>query len=96
VDELIAAGAHPQEAARKALGRLAEMKGVQGGILALDTRGRIGAAFNAGRFPVVVSVDGVLQRNFQPVNLNDFPPATPGRGCPSILWPPECTIVDNT
>ncbi|WP_166485057.1 hypothetical protein [Candidatus Desulforudis audaxviator] len=54
------------------LGRLAEMKGVQGGILALDGQGRIGAAFNAGRFPVVVSVDGVLQRDFQPVNLNDL------------------------
>ncbi|ACA58830.1 hypothetical protein Daud_0269 [Candidatus Desulforudis audaxviator MP104C] len=61
-----------QETARKVLGRLAEMKGVQGGILALDGQGRIGAAFNAGRFPVVVSVDGVLQRDFQPVNLNDL------------------------
>lgn len=72
VDDLIAAGAHPQEAARKALGRLAGMKGVQGGILALDAQGRIGAAFNAGRFPVVVSINGVLQRGFQPVNLNDL------------------------
>ncbi len=69
VDEQIAAGAHPQNAVETALKRLAELKGAEGGILALDAEGRIGAAFNAGRFPVVVLRNGEIQKEFQPVNL---------------------------
>jgi beta-aspartyl-peptidase (threonine type) len=53
VDEEIAGGAHPQQAVEQALKRLDELRGAQGGILALDYRGRIGSAFNAGQFPVV-------------------------------------------
>ncbi|MFZ5901567.1 MAG: isoaspartyl peptidase/L-asparaginase family protein [Bacillota bacterium] len=69
VDEQIAAGTHPQEAVESALKRLADLKGAEGGILALDSGGRIGAAFNAGRFPVVVVVDGRVRKDFEPVNL---------------------------
>ncbi|MBE0465704.1 MAG: isoaspartyl peptidase/L-asparaginase [Candidatus Desulforudis sp.] len=79
VDEQIAAGAHPQEAVEAALRRLAGLKGAEGGIMALDARGRIGAAFNAGRFPVVVLVNGEVRKDFQPVNLRPELATTPAR-----------------
>ena len=69
VDEEIAGGAHPQQAVEKALKRLDELRGAQGGILALDYQGRIGSAFNAGQFPVVVVIDGLIKEDFEPVNL---------------------------
>ena len=69
VDERIAEGAHPQQAVELALKRLDEMKGSQGGILAVDTWGRIGSAFNAGQFPVVIVKDGKIEENFTPINL---------------------------
>ena len=69
VDERIAGGAHPQQAAEEALKRLEELKGAQGGILVVDFLGRTGAAFNAGRFPVVIVVNGKIIENFEPVNL---------------------------
>ncbi|OPZ74584.1 MAG: N(4)-(Beta-N-acetylglucosaminyl)-L-asparaginase precursor [Firmicutes bacterium ADurb.Bin456] len=69
VDERITGGAHPQQAVEEALQRLEELKGAQGGILAVDFGGRTGAAFNAGRFPVVIVNDGKIKENFIPVNL---------------------------
>ena len=69
VDEKIAGGSHPQQAAELALKRLEELKGAQGGILAIDARGKIGAAFNAGKFPVVAVVNGKGFACFEPVNL---------------------------
>lgn len=69
VDEKIAGGAHPQQAVELALRRLAEIKGAEGGILAVDADGRIGSAFNAGQFPVVVVEDGRIRQDFEPVNL---------------------------
>ncbi|HOV78598.1 MAG TPA: isoaspartyl peptidase/L-asparaginase [Bacillota bacterium] len=72
IDEKITSGAHPQEAVELALKRLNELKGARGGILALDSRGKFGSAFNAGRFPVVVVVDGSILEDYQPVNLSLF------------------------
>lgn len=72
IDEKIASGAHPQEAVELALKRLDELKGAQGGILALDARGRFGSAFNAGQFPVVVVVGGSIMEKYEPVNLRPF------------------------
>jgi beta-aspartyl-peptidase (threonine type) len=69
VDEKIAGGAHPQQAVELALRRLAALKGAEGGILAADAQGRIGSAFNAGQFPVVVMEEGRVRRGFEPVNL---------------------------
>ncbi|MDQ7789292.1 MAG: isoaspartyl peptidase/L-asparaginase [Clostridia bacterium] len=69
VDEQIVSGLHPQQSVEFALRRLADLKGAEGGILAMDAEGRIGAAFNAGRFPVVVLVDGRIRDDFKPVNL---------------------------
>jgi len=69
VDEKIAGGAHPQQAVEFALKRLADIKGAEGGILAIDADGRIGSAFNAGQFPVVVVEDGRIRQGFEPVNL---------------------------
>ncbi|MFX4261775.1 isoaspartyl peptidase/L-asparaginase family protein [Pelotomaculum propionicicum] len=69
VDEVIAGGSEPQQAIKSALKRLHELKKAEGGILAVDARGRVGSAFNAGQFPVVVVVDGKLLEDYQPVNL---------------------------
>jgi beta-aspartyl-peptidase (threonine type) len=69
VDEKITGGAHPQRAVELALKRLAEIKGAEGGILAIDADGNIGSAFNAGQFPVVVMEDGRIRQDFEPVNL---------------------------
>lgn len=69
VDDKIAGGIEPQQAVKSALKRLHEQKKAEGGILALDARGRVGSAFNAGQFPVVVVVDGKLLEGYQPVNL---------------------------
>jgi beta-aspartyl-peptidase (threonine type) len=69
VDEIIAGGSDPQQAIKSALKRLYDQKGAEGGILALDARGRIGSAFNAGQYPVVVVADGKLLDNYEPVNL---------------------------
>ncbi|MDD4335453.1 MAG: isoaspartyl peptidase/L-asparaginase family protein [Desulfotomaculaceae bacterium] len=69
VDEKIAGGSEPQQAIKSALRRLHEQKKAEGGILAVDARGRVGSAFNAGQFPVVVVVDGKLLDNYQPGNL---------------------------
>jgi len=74
VDEQIAGGAHPQQAVESALKRLEDLKGVKGGILALDTRGRIGAAFNAGKFPVVIVRGGKILAAYEPVNLRSARP----------------------
>lgn len=72
IDEKIVEGHHPQEAVELALKRLYEMKGAQGGILTIDSRGRTGSAFNAGQFPVVVAVDGEIAGDFKPFNLRDM------------------------
>lgn len=69
VDEKIAEGCDPQQAIKLALRRLHDQKGAEGGILVVDARGRIGSAFNAGQFPVVVVADGKLVDNYEPVNL---------------------------
>lgn len=69
VDEKITGGSHPQQAVEMALKRLEELKSAQGGILAIDAGGRIGSAFNAGEFPVVVVVNGKVAAGFEPVNL---------------------------
>lgn len=69
IDEKISAGTPPQEAAELALNRLYKLKGVEGGVLTIDAAGRIGSAFNAGQFPVVVVVDGKLLDNYEPVNM---------------------------
>lgn len=69
VDEKISEGEHPQQAVEFALRRLNELKGAEGGILAVDAHGRIGSAFNAGQFPVVVMEDGRVRQDFEPVNL---------------------------
>ncbi|RJX18011.1 MAG: asparaginase [Desulforudis sp.] len=69
VDEQIVSGLHPQQAVEFALRRLADLKGTEGGILTMDAEGRIGSAFNAGRFPVVFLVNGKVQKDFKPVNL---------------------------
>ncbi len=69
VDEAIAAGSVPEQAIKSALKRLHAQKGAEGGILAVDCRGRVGSAFNAGQFPVVVVVDGKILEDYQPVNL---------------------------
>lgn len=75
IDEKILEGQHPQEAVELALKRLNELKEAQGGILTIDARGRIGSAFNAGQFPVVIAVDGEIVGDFKPVNLWDMLPA---------------------
>lgn len=69
VDDKIAGGSHPQQAVELALRRLDNMKDAQGGILAIDALGRIGSAFNAGQFPVVIVIDGRILKDFEPVNL---------------------------
>lgn len=69
VDEKIAGGSEPLQAIKSALKRLHDLKKAEGGILAIDARGRIGSAFNAGQFPVVAVVDGKLLENYEPVNL---------------------------
>ncbi|MDD4766765.1 MAG: isoaspartyl peptidase/L-asparaginase family protein [Desulfotomaculaceae bacterium] len=69
VDEVIAGGSEPQQAVKSALKRLHKLKKAEGGILAVNARGMVGAAFNAGRFPVVVVADGKLLDHYQPVNL---------------------------
>lgn len=69
VDERITGGSHPQEAAVDGLKRLYELKGVEGGILAIDSRGNFGSAFNAGQYPVVIVVDGNVLTEYQPINL---------------------------
>lgn len=69
VDEKITEGSHPQQAVELALKRLDAMKGAQGGILAVDARGRIGSAFNAGQYPVVIVRDGEVIKEYEPVNL---------------------------
>lgn len=82
VDEQIAGGAHPQQAVEKALQRLARLKKAAGGILAVDYRGRLGAVFNAGQFPVVVAEDGRILTDFMPVNLKHMPNATENQRAP--------------
>lgn len=86
VDEKIEGGCHPQQAVELALERLYKMKGADGGILAVDALGRIGSAFNAGRFPVVVVVDGAMIEEYEPIQVKRPPrpyfaptphPATP-------------------
>ena len=69
VDEQIAGGSDPQQAIKSALKRLHDLKGAEGGILAVNARGRVGSAFNAGQFPVVVVADGKLLDGYQPANL---------------------------
>lgn len=69
VDDQIVCGVHPQQATEMALKRLSAIKGALGGILAVDALGRVGAAFNAGKFPVVIVIDGKIKENFEPVNL---------------------------
>mgnify|MGYP000468508591 CR=1 FL=1 len=62
-----------REKREKALQRLARLKKAEGGILAVDYRGRLGAAFNAGQFPVVAAEDGRILRDFKPVNIKHKP-----------------------
>ncbi|MCL6478151.1 MAG: isoaspartyl peptidase/L-asparaginase [Peptococcaceae bacterium] len=69
VDEKILEGASPQEAVELALKRLHQLKGAQGGILAINARGEIGSAFNAGNFPVVVMVEGNFLEDYEPVSM---------------------------
>ncbi len=69
VDQAIDGGSAPQQAVKSALIRLYEQKRAEGGILAINARGMVGSAFNAGQFPVVVVVDGKLLDNYQPLNL---------------------------
>lgn len=69
IDEKISEGSTPQEATELALKRLYKLKGVEGGILTIDVRGRIGSAFNAGQFPVVVVENGKILDNYEPVNM---------------------------
>jgi len=72
VDELVTAGSHPQAAVEQALARLAAARRVEGAILALDARGRVGAAFNAGRFPVVVVENGAVRTDFAPRRIAGY------------------------
>ncbi|BAF59868.1 asparaginase [Pelotomaculum thermopropionicum SI] len=72
VDEKIESGLHPQQAAELALKRLHSLKGAQGGILALDARGRFGSAFNAAQFPVIIMVNGKTLEDYEPVNLRQL------------------------
>ncbi|MFZ5643455.1 MAG: isoaspartyl peptidase/L-asparaginase family protein [Bacillota bacterium] len=69
-ESLVALGAHPQEAAEKAIERLQEKKaGAVGGILVADSRNRYGAAYNARSFPVALISNGKVIEDFTPKNL---------------------------
>lgn len=46
VVRLIESGFHPQEAAERAIGQFSDQTGSEAGVIALDRRGRYGAAFN--------------------------------------------------
>ncbi|MCL5058430.1 MAG: isoaspartyl peptidase/L-asparaginase family protein [Actinobacteria bacterium] len=71
VDSLVELGIHPQEAAEKAIIRLAEKRGgAVGGIIVVDSRGRFGAAHNSRSFPVALVADGKLDESFIPRKIN--------------------------
>ncbi len=60
VNQLILLGAHPQMAVEEAITYLAEKRGVVGGLIAVDSQGRYGVAYNGNTFPVAVAIDGEL------------------------------------
>lgn len=67
IDSLIAHGLEPQEAVEKALQRLtSKKKGARGGILAVNSQNRYGAAHNTCSFPVALMVNGNLINDFTP------------------------------
>ena len=71
VDSLVKQGLHPQEAAERALARLAEKRAkAVGGIIIVDSQGRYGAAHNSRSFPVALLVNGILSGNFTPRTIN--------------------------
>ena len=70
VDSLLELGLHPEAAAKKAMIRLIQKKGVVGGLLVVDNTGRWGAAHNAQSFPVILMVNEKMAEDFQPVKIS--------------------------
>ena len=60
VNQLILLGVHPQLAVEEAVSYLAEKRGAVGGLIAVDSQGRYGIAYNGSTFPVAVAIDGKL------------------------------------
>ncbi|MCL6609904.1 MAG: isoaspartyl peptidase/L-asparaginase [Peptococcaceae bacterium] len=77
VDSLIAHGRHPQEAAEKAMVRLAGSRRAPGGIIVADSRGRWGSAYNTRTFPVALVVDGKLVEDFTPRKIQGWKSSLP-------------------
>lgn len=65
--QLLEAGITPQEAAEKAIHRLALKRSLPGGLIVLNKEGLYGAAYNTYSFPVAVMVNGAIVKEFRPV-----------------------------
>lgn len=56
---LVEEGLHPQQAAERAINRLAEKRpDATGGLLVLDRQGRTGHSYNSNSFPAALLIDG--------------------------------------
>ncbi|GBF35018.1 isoaspartyl aminopeptidase [Desulfocucumis palustris] len=72
VDSLVRDGIHPREAAERAMKRLHRLKkGAVGGLVAVDSKMRYGAAYNCRRFPVAVFENGVVAGDYKPVKIKE-------------------------
>ncbi|MHB8157417.1 MAG: isoaspartyl peptidase/L-asparaginase family protein [Desulfocucumaceae bacterium] len=69
IDSLLAHGMEPQEAAERAICRLAERGKSPGGVVVVDSLNRWGAAHNTGSFPVALVVEGKLIEDYIPKKI---------------------------
>jgi beta-aspartyl-peptidase (threonine type) len=70
IDSVVDQGAHPQEAAEKAVARLASLRaGTVAGIIVVDHLGRAGSAHNTRSFPVALVEEGEPKRDFASVKV---------------------------
>lgn len=67
-ESLVRMGLHPQAAAAACIDQLWQQRQAVGGMVVVDARGRVGAAYNGSSLPVAFCVDGELQE-LQPVQL---------------------------
>ena len=60
VQDSIAGGQSPMEAARLAIERMTRLTGEYGGLIVIDKHGQAAAAHNCSSFPVVLMINGVV------------------------------------
>lgn len=68
VQDCIAAGQTPMEAARQAIARMTQLTGEYGGLIVVDRHGRAAAVHNCSSFPVVLMNNGI-KAPFEAVQL---------------------------